>query len=161
MDALKMLSAYLEGMMPEGAIPGDEEVEELRESVRKLRDDVIATDLPSEIKRGILHRLGDVLEALDHLHIGGPDAVRRAAEALALTAVLYEAEVEGDMAVFTRLKSLAKRAWVAFTVASMLASAALTWDRIADLKLLDSGSEQRQLPPGSASGTEDPSGGDD
>jgi hypothetical protein len=158
MEALKMLSAYLEGTMPEGTIPTKDEVGELRESARELRDDVIAADLAPEIKRELLHRLGDVLDALDHLHVGGPDAVRRAAESLALATVLFEADTEGDRAVFTRLKSLAKKAWVAFTVATSLANAVLTWERILDLGLLESGQEQRQLLPGSTPDTGDESG---
>ena len=47
-----------------------------------------------------------MLEAIEHLNVGGPDAVRRAAESLALSATLYEADDEDHRAVYSRIRSL-------------------------------------------------------
>jgi hypothetical protein len=155
MQALKMLSAYLEDFAPDGEIP--DELDELLDEVRALMDAVVEADLPVDIRRGLLHRLGDVLAAIEHVKVGGPDDVRRAAEALALSAILYEDDADSDAAVFSRLKTFAKKAWVAFTVTTSLAGAVLTWDKIADLDLLEPAKEQRQLPPPSSPPPDDPS----
>jgi hypothetical protein len=148
MQALAMLSAYLERFAPEGAIPDERERDELRNSVCELIDDVTAADLPADVRRAVLHRLVEVLEALDHLRAGGPDAVRRAAESLAISAILYESDTTSDATIFTRLKSVAHKTWVAFTVTTSLAGAVLTWDRITGLDQLPAG-QQRQLPAAS------------
>lgn len=50
--------------------------------------------------------------------------------------------------LFQRIKQTAKVTWIALTVATQLATATLTWDRIVDEHLLDPPQEQRQLPPG-------------
>lgn len=162
MQALLMLSVYLEQTAPEGNVPDEDELRELRASVQELMEGVAAADLPPEIKRALLHRLADVLEALEHLDVGGPDAVRRAAESLALSAVLYESDAEDDGTVFSRIKAFARKTWLAFTVTTSLAGAILTWDRIADLHLLGPAQEQRQLPRSSSPSSRDaPAANDD
>lgn len=148
MQALQMLSAYLEQLAPEGKLPPDAEVEDLRVQFADLFDAVTAADLPPEIRRTLLHRLSDIITALEHLNIGGPDAVRRAAEALAISAVLYEEDAEDNSGIFTRLRSSAQKAWVAFTVVTTLANAVLTFERIADMGALPPAQEQMQLPAG-------------
>ncbi len=157
MEMLDVLSAYLDDFGPEGKIPPSDELEALRQSVADLLEEIDAADLPPEIRRTLLHRLRDMLAALDHLKIGGPDAVRRAAESLATTAMLCEDAVNDKAGVLSRIKSVAKNAWVAFTVASALANGALTWDRITGVQALPPTQEQRQLPPGSS----DSAGSDD
>jgi hypothetical protein len=160
MQALRMLSVYLERVAPEGTIPDEDELEELLEAVRQLIGEVGAhVRLPPEIRRAVLHRLNEMLQALEHLDIGGPYAVRRAAEALAITAMLYEHDAvagDDDRNVVSKLKSLARKTWLAFTVTSTFAGAVLTWDRILDLHLLPPvQQEQRLLAPGPpASGNE-------
>jgi L-rhamnose isomerase len=109
---------------------------------------VAEVDIPAEIRRVLLDRLTEVLEALEHLGIGGPNAVRKAAEALAISAVLYEEESGNAHSVFQKIKQTAKVTWVALTIATQLATAVLTWDKIVDLPALGAGTEQRQLPPG-------------
>jgi hypothetical protein len=148
MQMLKALSAYLEKTAPEGKIPEPVEVEELRASFGDLLDDVADAELPPEIRRALRHRLSDIITALDHLNVGGPDAVRRAAEALAISAVLYEQDAGGDSDLFTKLRSKAKNAWVAFTVVTTLTSAVLMFDQIIGADLLPPAPEQHQLPPG-------------
>ena len=62
--------------------------------------------------------------------------VRRAAEALAISAALDEEDAQDDSGVFTRLRSAAQRTWVAFTVITTLANAVVTFDRITGMELL-------------------------
>lgn len=161
MQALKMLSAFLENTASEGKIPEDDELDELRESVRQLVEEVSYAELPPEIRRALLHRLVEMQGALEHLNIGGPDAVRRAAESLAISAVIYEGDAEHDGAVFSKIKLVARKTWLAFTVTTTLANAVLTWDRITDLHFLGPGQEQRQLPPPSSSSPGDIAGSND
>lgn len=148
MQMLKTLSAYLETTAPEGKIPDPAEVEELRLGFAELLDEVTGADLPPEIRRALLHRLSDIITALEHLSVGGPDAVRRAAEALAISALLYEADADDDSGVFTRIRSAAQKSWVAFTVVTTLAGAVATFDRITGMELLPPPKEPRQLPSG-------------
>ena len=155
MQMLHTLSAFLDLMAPEGRIPEQEELDELREGVGELIEEMTGADLPPDIRRALLHRLGDVLAALDHLKVGGPDAVRRAAEALATSTILCEEAVDDDSSLFTRIKLVAKKTWLAFTIATTLANAALTWDRITGVQALSPAQEVRQLPPGSGGGTDE------
>lgn len=146
MQMLATLSYALNLSASEGTIPDDDEVDELKESVGELIDEVKSSDLPPEVRRALLHRLAEMLEALEHLEIGGPNAVRRAAESLAATAVIHAEEA--DQATIRRLAEVARKAWTAFTVTTAFASSVLTWNRILDLTGLGQGQEQRQLPPG-------------
>jgi len=151
MQMLNALSAYLEETAPEGKLPEPDEVAELRLAFAELLRDVIDAELPPDIRRALVHRLNEMINALDHLNVGGPDAVRRAAEALAISALLYEADAQDDSAVFTRLRSAAQKTWVAFTVVITLANAVVTFDRITGMEVLPPAQEQRQLPSGSPS----------
>ena len=74
MQMLKMLSAYLETTAPEGRIPEVAEVEDLRDEFAELVDAVTSADLPPDIRRALLHRLIEMITALEHLKVGGPDA---------------------------------------------------------------------------------------
>lgn len=159
MQMLKALSAYLETAAPEGKIPEAAEVEGLRMGFVELLEDVTTTDLPPDIRRALLHRLTDIIAALEHLNVGGPDAVRRAAEALAISALLYEEDAHDDSGVFTKIRAAAQKAWVAFTVTTALANAVINFDRITGVELLPAGQEQRQLPSGPPPGNDSHSSG--
>jgi hypothetical protein len=148
MQMLGALSFALQLASREGQIPDTGELEELRSSVRDLLAEVAAAEIPAEIRRVLLDRLNQTLEALDHLNVGGPNAVRKAAEALAISATLYEDDSEDARPVFQRIKQAAKATWIAFTVTTQLASAVLTWDKIVDIPAIGPGTEQRQLTPG-------------
>lgn len=148
MQMLGALSFALQLASREGQIPAADEIEELRSGVRDLLTEVAKADIPAEIRRVLLDRLTEVFEALEHLGIGGPNAVRKAAEALAISAILYEEESSNAHSVFQKVKQTAKVTWVAFTVATQVATAVLTWDRVVELPALGAGTEQRQLPAG-------------
>lgn len=159
MQMLKMLSAYLETTAPEGKIPDPAEIEDLRSEFVEVLDAVTAADLPPDIQRALLHRLTDMISALEHLNVGGPDAVRRAAEALAISALLYETDAHDNSGVFTRIRAGAKKAWIAFTVISTLGGAVITFDRLTGIELLAPAQEQRQLPAGAPSSGDDEASG--
>ena len=148
MQLLAALSYALELSAPEGKIPDDDELDDLKQSVRDLIADIADSELPPEVRRALLHRLAEMLEALEHLEVGGPNAVRRAAESLAVTAVLA-AESAEDPTLIGKIAKVARTAWTAFTVTTAIAASALTWEKLVDMTgLLNQSQEQRQLPPG-------------
>jgi hypothetical protein len=151
-NAMEMLAAlsYALSLDPsKGAIPDDEELDELKAAVKELTDEIRDSGLPAVVKRALLHRLAEMLEALEHLEIGGPEGARRAAEALAASAVIY-GEVAGDDAPSVdKIKKVARKAWAAFSVGAVLANGIIGWDRLVHPdKLLETGQSQRALPPG-------------
>lgn len=150
-NAMQMLAALdyaLSLSASEGMVPDAGTLDELKESVTELVDDVARSNLPPEMKRALHHRLAEMLEALEHLELGGPEAVRRAAESLAATSVIYAGGKDDD-GITKKVAAVARKTWTAFTVITALASSVLTWDKIVDLTgSLGQGEEQRQLPPG-------------
>jgi hypothetical protein len=83
-DVLQATSEILHRDSPEGRALLDGELEDLRERLEGLIDDIkAADDLPESVKQLIVARLRDVIRAFDHVDIGGPNAVRFATEALA------------------------------------------------------------------------------
>lgn len=84
LDILQAASEILHRDSPEGRPLVEGELEDLREQLKGLIDDVKATDdLPESVKQLIAARLRDVMKAFDHIDIGGPNAVKLATEALA------------------------------------------------------------------------------
>ena len=156
MQMLGTLSYALQLESREGQIPAADELEELRDNAAALVADLASAHIPPEIRRVLVDRMNELLEAIEHLKVGGPNAVRKAAEALAISAILYDGDYDSaDTGVlFQRIKKTAKTAWVAFTVTTQLATAVLTWERIIDIPAIGTGTEQRQLLPGTG-GSED------
>lgn len=146
MQLLEALSYALRLSGSEVTIPEDDELDALKKSVRDLIDEVRDGDLPPEVRRALLHRLAEMLEALELLVVGGPDAVRRAAEALAMTAAMHTDADDPD--TIRRIFQVARKAFTAFTVTTAIAGYAVTWERIGELTgVLGQGQEQRQLEP--------------
>ncbi len=155
MQMLLTLSYALSIGAPDERIPELDELHDLQESVSELIDDVSRADLPPSVKRALLHRLAEMLEALEHLEIGGPEGVRRAAESVAAAAAIYAGEAP-DRATVGKVATVARKVWTAFAVATTVASSALTWDKMIDLTgTLGQAQEQRQLPPGPQEATGD------
>ena len=149
MQALAMLSRYLHQNCPEATLPEEDELDALKDELRDLIRSVTELDLPPEIKRLLLQRLAEVLEAMEHLNVGGPEAVRRAAEALAAAAVIYEQAAPSEPATFDRIKSFARKAWVIFLAGSTIGNAALGWENLAQGNLAPPARVQpAALPPG-------------
>jgi hypothetical protein len=83
LEALGLVSAQLHSIAPEGLVPDDDHLEQLQTQLRDLIDGVqTAEDIPDEVKPLIISRLRAVEEAVQHLDVGGPNAVRRAMEAV-------------------------------------------------------------------------------
>jgi hypothetical protein len=113
LEALGMVSVHLHSTAPEGVMPDDDQVEQLKAQIHELIDEVgVAKDIPNDLKHMIVRRLKDVEEALEHLDIGGPNAVRHATEA-----------VIGSMVFMTRRTSFTK----ALTIQKVCAMIAMAW----------------------------------
>jgi len=149
MQFLEVVSEIFHETAPEGRIPEDSVVSELREDVQELIVSASAADLPPAVKRPVLQCLADMLEALEHLDIGAPDSVKRAAEALAATATLYQTE-EVDPSTFERARAVARKAFAIVSVGSVVATASLGWYHVFEPEQIcsSSASVERQLSPG-------------
>lgn len=94
LQTLGLVSAQLHVLAPEGDVPDGDQLGELKHQVRELVDTVRGSDeLPGEVKQVIAGRLIDVEKAIEHIHVGGPDAVRRAMEAV-MGAVVHSATTD-------------------------------------------------------------------
>jgi hypothetical protein len=83
LEALNLVSAQLHSIAPEGVVPDEEELERLKAQLRDLIDGVqAAEDIPDELKHLVISRLRAVEEAVEHLDVGGPSAIRHATEAV-------------------------------------------------------------------------------
>lgn len=121
MRALGMFGAYLHAIAPDGDVPSPDERSDLIDQVNALMASVLEdASLPPDVKRSMLRRLREMLEALQHLEIGGPEGVRLAAEALAATALTHSEAVPNG--TITQAIAVANRAWKACKVAANVVS---------------------------------------
>lgn len=129
--ALNTISAFLSDTAPEGAVPGSEERQSLRDEVAQVIEETIASEeAPPELRELILERLHQILWALDHVHIGGPAAVAAAVERLAGALVFCGREaVETPPA--RRSMSVALKLYGAFLSGPVVGHALRAWSDIA------------------------------
>lgn len=94
LEALELVSAQLHAISPEGVVPDEEQLEGLKSQLRDLLDAVqAADDIPAELKHLIVMRLRDVEEAVEHIDVGGPSAIRLATEAV-MGSVAFTGDIE-------------------------------------------------------------------
>jgi hypothetical protein len=126
--ALGTLSSHLHAVRPEGMVPTDDELDNLKERLGTLTADVgQATDLPEEIKHLIVARLNDVLRAIQHVDIGGPEAVRMATETL-LGAIFVREPASARSSTFRRVAATLGIVWVAFSSGPTIQKSLDAWD---------------------------------
>jgi hypothetical protein len=93
LEALHLVSAQLHSIVPEGVVPDEDELDRLKSQIRDLIDGVqAAEDVPDELKHLVISRLRAVEEAVEHLDVGGPSAIRHATEAV-MGSVLFTQDV--------------------------------------------------------------------
>jgi hypothetical protein len=131
LESLALVAAQLHLRAPEGKVPDDEALANLKKQVRDLVDAVReADDLSDDVKQAIVGRLIDVEKAMEHVHVGGPDAVRRAMEAvmgaMARTANPMTARSASLQKLWVTLGVL----WVAFSAAPTTQASLETWPTI-------------------------------
>jgi hypothetical protein len=149
MAYLLAFSSHLHHVASEGALPAAEALDDLRTDVRQLIQSLAEANLEPQIKRILISRVADVLEALEHLDVHGADGVRKAIEALGLSAAWYD-EAAADKSAMDRVKGVVKKAVTLFSISVVTAGGLVTLDtaeqRI-DHILNPPYIHQRQLPP--------------
>lgn len=157
MEALSGLSTFLHRTASEGAAPDPASIIELRTEVSELMALAAAADLDPAIRNLLLKRLADVLAALDHLDVGGPDAARKAADALAFATATFGGAM--DEPERNQLKAVARKAWILFQISvttvtglHVLESAVSSVDHLLSPPPI----HQLQLPAGSPADVEPP-----
>ncbi|WP_129337506.1 hypothetical protein [Cellulomonas endophytica] len=111
---LGVVADFLAVEESEGIVPPAAEIDELRRSLAEAMDAVRdAHDLPPGVRGLFLHRLHDMLWALDNLDLTGPDAVKAVPERLAGLVALHPA-IRRSPAVKTVMDTVGA-AWQAFT----------------------------------------------
>ena len=132
LEALGMVSVHLHLAAPEGVVPEDDKVEELLTQVRELIDGVrIADDIPHDLKHVVILRLQDVRDALEHLNVGGPAAVRHATEAVIGSMALMT--VGTDLSKSSTLKKVFATvavAWTVFSAPPTIENSLESWEKI-------------------------------
>jgi hypothetical protein len=131
LDALEAVAEYLHHVRPEGLIPSQDRLDELRAAVDDLIDQVTGAALPDEVKSAITKRLHQVLEALTHIHIGGPTAVRDASEALA-GVLMVHATRHWQTAPIKKLATVMSIVWFAFGAPATAQDGVAAWTALAD-----------------------------
>lgn len=95
--ALGGIASHLRDNFAEGRLPTEEERVDLRSNVQQLINDLIEDDsLPIAAADLFSRRLHDMLWALDHLAIMGPDGVAAVCERLVIALVLAEQGTTGS-----------------------------------------------------------------
>lgn len=101
MGALGGIASHLRAMLPEGAMPSDESLRDLREQTQKLIDEVVeCAALPMEVREVLVRRLHDLQWAMDHVRMMGAEGIRAAVERLAMAyaAAVYDVWPEAGQA---------------------------------------------------------------
>jgi hypothetical protein len=135
---LDSVSTYLSLTDSEGVVPDATQVADLRQQVQGLIDGILEDPaLPEDIKRAALRHAHRLAEALDHVRVGGPGAVKAAAETLVGSLVMASPDVR-QHGVWKNLLTLAGMAWTAFTIGGPLTQQALeSWEAV--VKMLPGG----------------------
>jgi hypothetical protein len=132
LEALAAISAHLHGVGPDGQIPTENQLADLKEQLEELRDDVReCAELPDELKHEIAARLADISQALEHVHIGGPQAVRRAMEALVGSVAFRDPEgTVWSKPVLRKLTTVLVAGYMAFTAGPEIERSIESWTNI-------------------------------
>ncbi len=132
LQSLGLVSAQLHLLAPEGKVPDGDKLDELKQQIRDLVDEVGQSDeLPDDLKHAIALRLMDVEKAIDHVHVGGPDAVRRAMEAVVGTVILTaDSEKTAQSSAMQKLWVTLGVLWVAFNAGPKIQNNIEAWPKI-------------------------------
>lgn len=95
--ALGTIASHLRSESPEGRLPNEEQRGTLRDLARQAIDAVLEDDtLDDRIAEVILRRLHDIVWALDHIAIKGPDGVAAACDRLIIAVVTAGADLPAE-----------------------------------------------------------------
>ena len=131
LESLQLVSAQLHAIAPDGTVPEAEELDRLRSRLGDLMSGVRgATDIPDSVKHLIVARLADVEKAIDHLDVGGPEAIRRATEAV-MGSVLFAQDAQSARSQTVRKVWVTLLAiWTVFSAGPMIQASIDAWQQI-------------------------------
>ncbi|MEO3844480.1 hypothetical protein [Streptomyces sp. B22F1] len=129
--ALGGIASYLRLAADEGSVPDQEQIAELRDRMSALLQEVRdSEDLPTGLKVILIRRLYDIVAALDHVYVVGPDGVQAAVERLAC-GLDFEGGAPGPDGLFERIKSTLRMAYAAFRTGHEVHQALEGWSNTA------------------------------
>jgi len=131
LEALGMVSVHLHSTAPDGVMPDDAQTEQLKTQVRELIEEVrLAEELPKDLKHMVILRLQDVEDALEHLEIGGPSAVRHATEAvLGNVALMTGGTSSIKSTTIQRVFATVAIAWAIFSAPPTIENSLESWEK--------------------------------
>lgn len=147
MEALNLVSAQLHSIVPEGKVPEEEELNRLKSELRELIDGVQAAgDIPLEVKHLLISRLRAVEQAIEHLEVGGPSAVRQAMEAV-IGSVVYTKDpaAVAKSQAFKNVMTTLLIIWSVFSAGPEIQQSVEAWHDI--MPALSAGPEQPPQAP--------------
>jgi hypothetical protein len=134
--ALGSLAVTFEHLAPDGHIPDEELEAVVRSNFAELLDE-LASDaaLPVELRAAIAARVHDILWALDHVKIVGPDGVQAAVERLIGQLAIFTVDdpAARGSGIFQRTMQAASRAWTAFRAGGDVHMALEGWQKLSEL----------------------------
>jgi hypothetical protein len=134
--ALGSLALNFELVAPDGSVPDKELEESVRDDLRELLEQLAADgDLPAPLRAAIAARVHDILWAMDHVKIVGPDGVAAAIERLVGQLAIFAADAPSTRSagIFKRTMQAAARAWSAFRFAGEAQKAIEGWQKVFEL----------------------------
>ena len=138
--ALGMVSEVLGMIAPEGVIPTEEQTTQLNDELNSVLDALEAdTELSAELRAAMAARIHDILWAISHVRIVGPDGVQAATEKLVGQLLIFSVRepTSRRASVFQRAAGVALRAWAVFRAGSEAHEALEGWEQM--FKALPSG----------------------
>jgi hypothetical protein len=130
--ALDTISSFLSESASEGVLPETGEIQSLKDELLAVIQETKETeDAPIEVRQLIVERLYQIVWALDHVHIGGPDAVKAAVERLAGSLVITGPET-ATSAPARRSGKIIKKVWFAFLSGPVVEAALEAWPDVAE-----------------------------
>lgn len=127
---LGSISSFLSQAHPEGTVPTEEQQDELRTKFAEALDTLRgSTSLPDKVRTQMVRRFHDMLWALDHLDVEGPDGVKAAVERLASNVQMQPKAVQEEIAKLDVLPT-AFAAWVIFTSSPTIHAALEAWPKV-------------------------------
>lgn len=130
--ALGSIASHLRDNVPEGVIPDDEQVSDLRAEVASAIDTLMQDEsFPLPIRDLLLRRLHDILWATDHVSAMGAGGVAAACDRLAMAmAWTSQQPTVTDKSFLSTLKEIVVHGYAVVGVADTLSGGYQAWDAI-------------------------------
>jgi hypothetical protein len=131
--ALGTLAEVLGMIAGEGTILTDEQAAQLQDELNSVIDALEAdTELPAVVKAAMAARVHDILWAISHMRIVGPDGVQAATEKLVGQLVLFNLQdpSNGRTGLFKKAAGVAWRVWSVIRLGKEAHEALEGWEQV-------------------------------